>query len=67
VAFGPGDDLDGVVRERGGMSVDFDQQGGVRLGGAAQFRVREHALTAALLGGGHRLDVEELEHGRIHA
>jgi len=49
------------------MSVDLDEQGGVRLGGAAQFRIREHALTATLLGRGDRLDVEELEHRGIHA
>ena len=35
VTLRPGDDLDRVVREGGGMSVDLDQQGGVRLGGAA--------------------------------
>ena len=35
VTLGPGDDLDRVVREGGGMSVDFDQQRGVRLSGTA--------------------------------
>ena len=66
MALRPGDDLDRIIGERGGVSVDLDEQRRVRLGGASQFAVGEDALAAAFLRGGDRLDVEELEHRRIH-
>jgi len=67
MALRPGDNLDCILGEGGGVSVNLDEQGGVGLGGAGQFAVGEDAFAAAFLRGGDRLDVEELEHRRIHA